>query len=184
VPILLDTCAAMWIMENERMKASAVEAIDLASDRGEPVFVSPITGWEVGLLAMKGRFHSRYAPPRWLEVLLAIPQIRFCEMPPHVLLESSFLPGRPPREPSDRIVAATAREYGFTVMTRDRELLDYAKQGHIAAEPENPGISAASCRKTLQTLSSILAARFQGRAGVSGDGAALPPLPGKRPIRR
>lgn len=133
MPILLDTCAAMWIMERERLKPAAVEAIDLASDRGERVFVSPIAGWEVGLLAMKRRFRSRYAPQRWLEVLLAMPQIQLSEMPPHVLLQSCFLPGSPPREPSDRIVAATAREYGFTVMTRDRELLEYAKEGHLSA---------------------------------------------------
>jgi PIN domain nuclease of toxin-antitoxin system len=133
VPVLLDTCAAMWIMENERLKLAAEQAIDLASDHAEPVFVTPITGWEIGLLAMKGRFRSRYSPQRWLEVLLAMPRIRLAEMPPHVLLQSCFLPGSPPREPSDRIVAATAREYGFTVMTRDRELLEYARQGHLSA---------------------------------------------------
>jgi PIN domain nuclease of toxin-antitoxin system len=33
----------------------------------------------------------------------------------------------------DRAIAATAREYGFTVMTRDRALLDYAAQGHLSA---------------------------------------------------
>jgi PIN domain nuclease of toxin-antitoxin system len=84
---------------------------------------------------MKGRFRSRYAPQRWLEILLSLPQIRVAGLAPHVLLQSSFLPGAPPREPSDRIIAATAREYGFTVMTRDRELLDFAEQGHIDVEP-------------------------------------------------
>jgi PIN domain nuclease of toxin-antitoxin system len=135
VAILLDTCAAMWILENEWLKPSAVEAVDRASDRGEPLFVSPITGWEVGLLAMKRKFRSHYAPQRWLEVLLALPLVRVAELAPHVLLQSCFLPGTPPREPSDRIIAATAREYGLTVMTRDRELLNYAIQGHISAEP-------------------------------------------------
>lgn len=133
--LLLDTCAAMWLVEGDWLKPSAVAAIDLASDRGEPVFVSPITGWEIGLLAMKGKFRSRYAPQRWLDTLLAKPQLRLAGLPPHVLLQSSFLPGNPPREPSDRIFAATAREYGFILMTRDRELLAYAEQGHIGVEP-------------------------------------------------
>jgi PIN domain nuclease of toxin-antitoxin system len=132
VPLLLDTCAAMWIVEGEALKAGVLTALDEAWQRNEAVFVSPITGWEIGLLAMKGRFRSRYAPQRWLEVLLAMPQIGVAELPPHVLLQSCLLPGAPPREPSDRIVAATAREYGFTVMTRDRELLDYGRQGHLS----------------------------------------------------
>lgn len=132
MPLLFDTCAAMWVVESKPMKALALAALDEVWQKGEAVFVSPITGWEVGLLAMKGRFRSQYSPQRWLDVLLALPQIRVSEMPPQMLLQSCFLPGFPPREPSDRIIAATAREYGFTVMTRDKALLDYGREGHLS----------------------------------------------------
>ena len=54
-------------------------------------------------------------------------------MPPSVLIASSFLPDAPNRDPVDRILAATAREYGYKLVTRDRTLLDYAYQGHIQA---------------------------------------------------
>ncbi|HEX3810671.1 MAG TPA: type II toxin-antitoxin system VapC family toxin [Rhizomicrobium sp.] len=131
--ILLDTCAAIYIMENEQMRQAAVDAIDGAFDRGQNVFVSPITAWEVGLLSSKGRFKSSYSAKRWTELLLALPQIMLAELPPRVLLESSFLPGDIHRDPADRIIAATAREYGFTVVTRDRALLAYAKEGHLSA---------------------------------------------------
>ena len=131
--LLLDTCAAIWIMNDEWMRDTAVAAMDEASDRGDLVFVSPITGWEIGLLASRGRFKSRLTPQRWLRQLLATPNIRLAEMPPALLLEPSYLPGPPLRDPSDRIIAATAREYGFTVMTRDRNLLDYAREGHMSA---------------------------------------------------
>ncbi|HEY0282771.1 MAG TPA: type II toxin-antitoxin system VapC family toxin [Rhizomicrobium sp.] len=132
-PILLDTCAALWIMENAWMRQEAVNAIDEAFDRSEMVFISPITGWEVGLQAAKGRFKSSYSPQRWLSVLLARPQIALAELPAHVLLESSLLPGNLHKDPADRIIAATAREYGFTVMTRDRALLAYAADGYLSA---------------------------------------------------
>lgn len=42
------------------------------------------------------------------------------------------LPGKPPKDPTHRIIAATARELGATLMTRDRALLDYGAQGHVA----------------------------------------------------
>jgi PIN domain nuclease of toxin-antitoxin system len=48
-------------------------------------------------------------------------------------MESSFLPGKFPKDPADRIIAATAREHGYTVVTRDRALLDYAEQGYLSA---------------------------------------------------
>jgi PIN domain nuclease of toxin-antitoxin system len=53
-------------------------------------------------------------------------------MPPDVLIASSFLPGKPPRDPADRIIAATAGHYGATLMTRDKALLDYGGQGHLS----------------------------------------------------
>ena len=107
--LLLDTCALIWIMENVELKPTAVEAMDAAFDRGESVYASPITAWEVGLLASSGRFKSFLTPQKWLQQLLETPNVRLAELPPRVLLESSLLPGRPPRDPADRIIAATAR---------------------------------------------------------------------------
>jgi len=43
------------------------------------------------------------------------------------------LPGAPPADPADRIIAATARLHGYRVITRDGKLLSYAAQGHILA---------------------------------------------------
>jgi PIN domain nuclease of toxin-antitoxin system len=53
-------------------------------------------------------------------------------MPPELLIASSALPGAPPRDPSDRIIAATARDLGATLITRDKKLLDYGKQGYVS----------------------------------------------------
>ena len=47
----------------------------------------------------------------------------------YLLIASSYLPGKPPKDPTDRILAATARELGAT---RDRALLGYGEQGHVA----------------------------------------------------
>lgn len=131
-PLLLDTCAAIWLMDNEYMTDAAVGAIDVCFDSGKPIYVSPITAWEVGTLSRKRRFKSSLPPQRWFERLLSTDGIHLCELSVGILLESSFLPGRIHKDPADRIVAATAREYGFTVMTRDRALLDYGAQGYLS----------------------------------------------------
>jgi PIN domain nuclease of toxin-antitoxin system len=132
-PLLLDTCAAIYITDDARMMPQAVEAIDDAFDRNQAVYLSPVTAWEVGLLASKGRFKSSLSPKRWLDRLLSFREISLCAMPADVLLEASFLPGDLHSDPADRIIAATAREYGYTVVTRDRALLDYAAAGHLRA---------------------------------------------------
>jgi PIN domain nuclease of toxin-antitoxin system len=131
-PFLLDTCAALWIVARVGSQ-KAVDALADAGRNGLVTYVSPITAWEVGLLARKGRFRSQYTPQRWFEVLMRTPGTALTELSPQILLESSFLPGEFHSDPADRIIAATARQHGYTVMTRDRDILDYAQAGHLSA---------------------------------------------------
>src|ERR1700759_628425 len=116
---LLDTCAALWLMEGAKIRSEAAKAIDETFARGDALYVSPITGWEIGQQASRGRFRSPHSPQRWLELLLTRPGIALAGLTPQLLLESSLLPGTLNRDPADRIIAATAREFGYTVVTRD-----------------------------------------------------------------
>jgi PIN domain nuclease of toxin-antitoxin system len=133
LPLLLDTCAAIWISEEQPLVSEALTAIEQSHRRGEFIYVSPITAWEIGLLVSRGKLTSPMSPQRWFARLLEAPEVRLADMSPDVLIASSFLPGAPPRDPADRILAATAREYGYRLMTRDTPLLTYARQGHLQA---------------------------------------------------
>ena len=133
--LLLDTCAAIWLTNADPISDVALDALQQTRDSGKSVYVSPITAWEMGFLAARGRVNLLMTPQRWFERLLEAPGLRLSEMTPNVLIASSFLPGKLPGDPADRIIAATAREYGYMLVTRDRPLLEYAKQGHIQAIP-------------------------------------------------
>lgn len=132
-PLLLDTCAALWLAADAPMAAAAMEAIAQGATAGVSLQISPITAWEIGLMARKGRFRSSLSPQRWFDHLRALSGVQVCELSPEILLGSSFLPGELHGDPADRIMVATARELGLTLMTRDRALLDYAGHGHLAA---------------------------------------------------
>lgn len=134
-PLLLDTHAAIWITEDQPLASVAVEAINAAYRAGSAVFVSAITAWEVGLLVSRNRLSLVARPERWFQRLLAIPGVRLAELSPDVLIASSFLPGEPPRDPADRIILATARDLGATLITRDRLLLKYGKDGQVSTIP-------------------------------------------------
>jgi len=131
--LLLDTCAAIWTVEGESMTEAAVTAISEAVDGGVPVLVSPVTAWERGVLAAKGRIASPMTPKRWFEVLLSQPGLELAEMSIDILVDSSFLTGQPAGDPADRIIIATARNFDLTIVTRDRAILDYAAQVHVRA---------------------------------------------------
>jgi len=120
-------------MEGAKLSEAARAAIDAALAAGAGVYVSPITAWEIATLAARGRLRMTIAPEVWFASLVALPGMRLAPMPPAVLIASATLPGTPPRDPADRIIAATSRTYGFVVITRDGELVPYGEARHIEA---------------------------------------------------
>jgi PIN domain nuclease of toxin-antitoxin system len=130
-PLLWDTHAAIWIYGKTPIAQSAIDTLAAAYGEGVASYVSPITAFEVGMLASRGRLQLLIRPERWFANLFEIPGVRLAEMSPDLLIGSSYLPGKPPRDPFDRIIIATARELGATLLTRDRALLDYGEKGHV-----------------------------------------------------
>lgn len=131
-PLLWDTCAAIWIYEKAPLSQAALDLMAAAYQEGALSYVSPITAWEIGALTARGRLQLLIRPERWFANLFEAPGVKLAGMSPDLLITSSYLPGRPPRDPFDRIIAATAREIGAILMTRDRALLDYGEQGHVS----------------------------------------------------
>jgi PIN domain nuclease of toxin-antitoxin system len=131
-PLLLDTCTLIFMTEKTRLGATAIDAMRAVSEGAGTTYISPISAWEIGMLASRGRLQLLIRPERWFANLFEAPGVKMAEMSPELLIASSYLPGKPPKDPTDRIIAATARELGATLVTRDRALLEYGKQGHIA----------------------------------------------------
>ncbi len=134
-PVLLDTCAPIWLMDGAPIADAALEAIRSAQRAYAGVFVSPITAWEIAMLVGKGRIQLARSPGIWFEALLDLPGVRLAPLSPAVLIASCTLPGTPPRDPADRMIAATARGFGYTLITRDGELVPYGEAGHLPIVP-------------------------------------------------
>lgn len=130
--LLLDTNAAIFAVEATLRPAAASLLTERFRD-GETVLLSPITGWELGILFSRGRLRAAIRPGEYLRRLASMPGVAMAPLSAEILLASSFLPGTPLRDPADRILAATAREHGYTLMTRDAVLLAYAGEGHLSA---------------------------------------------------
>ena len=133
--LLLDTCALIYLTTNDSEAGKVKAAIQAAYDIDQPVFVSAISAWEIGLLVARRRLNLIMSAQRLFDIILETSGVELAALSPEVLIASSFLPDAPWRDPGDRIMAATAREFGFTLLTRDRQLLAYAEKGHIRAMP-------------------------------------------------
>jgi PIN domain nuclease of toxin-antitoxin system len=130
--LLLDTCAVIWAMN--AADAPVLRAQLRAAHEGSvPVWISPITAWEMGNLSASGRIGiARPVLPLFEEAVVKA-GARLADLGARVLTASTELPGEIHRDPADRIIVATAREYGLRLVTRDRKILDYAARGHVMA---------------------------------------------------
>jgi len=133
--LLLDTCAVIWAATDAPFDPDASEAIATARKVGAVVGVSPITAWELGLLAARGRMPAAQKPADLFEDIVGLAGISLQLLTPSILIDSSFLPGQFHDDPADRIIVSTARALELTVVTRDRAILDYARQGYVLALP-------------------------------------------------
>lgn len=127
-PILLDTCAVLWLANGDHMAEDALDALR----RAPAVLVSPASAWEIGQLVARRRLALAMEAGVWWETLLSC-GVRQAEMGPSILLASSGLQGGGIRDPIDRILVATARIHGLRIMTRDRPILNHAAAGHVQA---------------------------------------------------
>jgi PIN domain nuclease of toxin-antitoxin system len=131
--LLLDSTAAILLSQDEPVSAAVSGALDDAARTNTPVFVSPVTAWQIGRLAAEGRLAIAMPPDDWFAAFLKVPGVKLTDLTPDILIAASFLPGTPPQAPAARILAATARTNRLQLVTRDAGLLDYARQGHIQA---------------------------------------------------
>ncbi len=129
--VLLDTHAWVWLLNgSERLGPRAQKAIR-GSLAEQAVLVSAISPWEVAMLVSKGRLVLDRDVGEWVQAALSLPGIRLEPISPEIAVASTRLPGTIHSDPADRMIAATARHLGSTLITADQLLLDYGKDGHI-----------------------------------------------------
>lgn len=120
---LLDTHILFWwLTEPDRLSAAQHRTLGAAS-ADAPMLVSDISLWELATLYDLGRIEI--APPlrEWLEKAVAPPLVQRQDISPAVAAESASLPDTFHRDPADRVIVATARVLGATLLTRDSRII-------------------------------------------------------------
>ena len=130
-PLLLDTHALVWLAVGDaRLSAAARKRIESAAQH-QQLWVSAITPWEIGMLVAKGRLVLDRDVMDWVAAALALPGIRLAPLDPAVAVASTRLPGELHADPADRLIVATARHLGATLVTADAALLSYGRRRHV-----------------------------------------------------
>ncbi len=118
--LLLDTHIFLWSLLSPTKLRKQVAA-ELENPSNE-LWLSPITAWELIILAEKGRVIFDSDPATWIRKVLA--EIPFREAPlNHEVAIQSRLIDLPHQDPVDRFLAATAKVYDLMLVTADERLL-------------------------------------------------------------
>lgn len=128
--ILLDTHAWFWaINEPERLSKKALKTITSTkpSDRG----IASISIWEFAMMVTKEKVRISTALDQWLEQAVLNTGIAVFPLSPQIAVDSCMLPGKFHKDPADRLITATARVHGLTLITKDTKILAY-KHVHTA----------------------------------------------------
>jgi PIN domain nuclease of toxin-antitoxin system len=88
-----------------------------------PLLVSEISLWEIATLVSLGRLEFSRPLRDWLEAATAPPLVRTVGISPAVAAEVALFPDSFHRDPADRVLVATARVFGASLLTRDRKIL-------------------------------------------------------------
>lgn len=116
--LLLDTHIILWsAREPERLRPALASALE---DDENELWYSPISVWEVLVLADKGRLANvEKNRPRFIARLFA--GMREAPLNTHVAIASRTLP-RTHADPADRFIAATAQVFDLVLVTEDARL--------------------------------------------------------------
>ena len=83
------------------------------------------------MLEVKGRIRLDRPVEAWTQEALGMPGTELIALTAEIALASSRLPGPLHNDTADRIIAATARDRGARLLTRDENLLAYGRQHYI-----------------------------------------------------
>ena len=129
--LLLDTHAFIWLMEGDETLSKQSREIIKEASKENFIFVSAISFWEIAMLQSKRKLSLTLPLHQWSEQATSLPFLKVVDLKKEIAIESCKLPGDFHGDPADRMIIATARMLSAPLVTRDKKILDYAKNSFI-----------------------------------------------------
>jgi len=113
--MLLDTCALLWLTQGGgELSPDARRRLADAPF----VYVSAITGFEVGIKFRKGKLELPAPPSDWFSVIVTHHDLQVLPLDLDICIRSTQLPPVH-HDPCDRMIIATAQIHQLAILTAD-----------------------------------------------------------------
>jgi PIN domain nuclease of toxin-antitoxin system len=122
--LVLDTHALIWSHMGTRIPKKVARQIEVAGQRNQ-LFISAITPWEIALGVRRGRIKIAGDVLEWVQDSLDALSAAVASLEPAIAVDAVGL-AWDHADPSDRIIVATARRLGASLVTADTAILEFA----------------------------------------------------------
>jgi PIN domain nuclease of toxin-antitoxin system len=122
---LVDThIIVWWLTDDRKLPRRHARILEQSERSGATVGLSAISLWEIAKLAERGRLELRRSIDESLEELESSSPLIVLPITSRVAVESTRLGARFPTDPVDKIIVATARCHGLTLLTSDERIIE------------------------------------------------------------
>lgn len=130
--LLLDTHAWIWFANgDENLKKSIRNKIEDAIQQNS-IYIAAISLWEIGMLDAKKRIIIGMPSLEWVNKSVELMHLQILPITPSIAIESCMLPGSFHGDPADGLIVATARVEGATLVSRDKNIIEYSKSKYVS----------------------------------------------------
>jgi PIN domain nuclease of toxin-antitoxin system len=118
--ILLDTHVLIWARDDSKRLSRAAASVIRRARHDGGLAISAISLWEIATLFANGKIQGYGTVEASVRVLIEDVSVR--PITPEIAALAAQFPNDYSRDPSDRLIGATARSEGLTLVTRDENI--------------------------------------------------------------
>ena len=129
--LVLDTHVWVWLVSGIlAMSEQALTSIEQSAAKGT-VIVPAAAVWEVAMWEKRGLIMLAQPCAHWVADAVSAPGLSVQPMTSEIAVEAVNLPGTFRGDQADRMIVATARLAGGSVVTADQRIMDYGQAGYV-----------------------------------------------------